>query len=67
MPQTQVQQQKLTQEQIQLQSAMQVLTSKLTELPIEGLLDRVATELAENPYLEASTSENGEEMLGIAG
>ena len=66
MPQIQVQQQKLTQEQIQLQSAMQVLTSKLTELPIEGLLDRVATELAENPYLEASTSENGEEMLEMS-
>lgn len=62
MPQSLIQQQKLTQEQIQLQSAMQVLAAKLTELPIEGLRDRVANELAENPYLEASSSESGEDF-----
>ncbi len=65
MPQKLVQQQKLTQEQIQLQSAMQVLASKLTELPLEGLRERVANELAENPYLEADTSEHAES--GISG
>lgn len=61
MPLSLVQQQKLTQEQIQLQSAMQVLAAKLTELPIEGLRDRVANELAENPYLEAVHEEKNEE------
>ena len=57
MPLSLVQQQKLTQEQIQIQSAIQVLASKLTELPIEGLRERVDAELAENPYLEASSAE----------
>ncbi len=61
-----VQQQKLTQEQIQLQSAMQVLASKLTELPLEGLRERVANELAENPYLEADNSEHAEAGLSEA-
>lgn len=63
MPLTLVQKQKLAQEQVQLQSAMQVLASKLTELPLEGLRDRVANELAENPYLEASTGEHAEADL----
>lgn len=57
MPQSLIQQQKLTQEQIQLQTAMQVLASKLVELPLEGLRERVEAELAENPYLEASNSD----------
>lgn len=61
MPLSLVQQQKLTQEQVQLQSAMQVLASKLTELPIDGLRERMDTELAENPYLEATSSETGDE------
>lgn len=60
MPQSLVQQQKLTQEQIQLQTAMQVLASKLVELPLEGLRERVEAELAENPYLEASNSDGGD-------
>ena len=60
MPLSQVQQQKLTQEQIQLQTAMQVLASKLVELPLEGLRERVEAELAENPYLEASNSDGGD-------
>lgn len=60
MPQTQVQQQKLTQEQIQLQTAMQVLASRLVELPLDGLRERVEAELAENPYLEASNSDSGD-------
>lgn len=63
MPQRLVQQQKITQEQVQLQSAMQVLASKLTELPLEGLRERVANELAENPYLEASAGEQAEGSL----
>lgn len=49
---TQIQQQKLTQEQIQQQSAMQVLAARLTELPVESLRERVQAELDENPYLE---------------
>ena len=60
MPQSLIQQQKLTQEQIQLQTAMQVLSSKLVELPLEGLRERVEAELAENPYLEASNSDGGD-------
>lgn len=63
MPLTLVQKQKLAQEQVQLQSAMQVLASKLTELPLEGLRDRIANELAENPYLEASAGEQAEAGL----
>ena len=57
MPISQVQQQKLTQEQIQLQTAMQVLSSKLVELPLDGLRERVEKELYENPYLETSNSD----------
>lgn len=63
MPLTLVQKQKLAQEQVQMQSAMQVLASKLTELPLEGLRERVANELAENPYLEVSAGEHGETGL----
>ena len=39
---------------------MQVLASKLVELPLEGLRERVEAELAENPYLEASNSDDGD-------
>ena len=60
MPQSLIQQQKLTQEQIQLQTAMQVLASKLVELPLDGLRERVEAELAENPYLESSNSDGGD-------
>ena len=60
MPQSLIQQQKLTQEQIQLQTAMQVLASKLVELPLDGLRERVEAELAETPYLEASNSDGGD-------
>ena len=60
MPLSQVQQQKLTQEQIQLQTAMQVLSSKLVELPLDGLRERVEKELYENPYLETSNSDGGD-------
>ena len=60
MPQSLIQQQKLTQEQIQLQTAMQVLASKLVELPLDGLRERVEAELAENPYLETSNSDGGD-------
>ena len=62
MPQSLIHQQKLTQEQIQQQSAMQVLAAKLTELPLEGLLERVKNELNENPYLESTKSESGEDI-----
>ena len=39
---------------------MQVLASKLVELPLEGLRERVEAELVENPYLEASNSDGGD-------
>ncbi len=67
MPQKLVQQQRLTQEQLQLQSAMQVLASKLTELPLDGLRERVENELAENPYLEASASGEADASLSYPG
>lgn len=67
MPQSLIQQQKLTQEQIQLQTAMQVLASKLVELPLEGLRERVEAELAENPYLEASNSDGGDGYIQDGG
>ena len=51
--QTQVQQQNLTQEQLQIQSAIQVLSAKLTELPLDAFRERLENELTENPYLEA--------------
>lgn len=50
-----------------MQSAMQVLAAKLTELPIEGLRDRVANELAENPYLEVDNRENEDDFSKQAG
>lgn len=49
-----------------MQHAIQLLAAKLTELPIEGLIERVETEIAENPYLEASNSENGEDITNSA-
>ena len=62
MAQKLYQEQKLTLEQIQMQSAMQVLASKLTELPLEGLKERIENELAENPYMEASYHETEEAL-----
>ena len=62
MAQKLYQEQKLTLEQIQTQSAMQVLASKLTELPLEGLKERIENELAENPYMEASYHETEEAL-----
>ena len=59
---SQVQQQKLTQEQIQQQSAMQILSAKLVELPNDALKNRIDEECTENPYLEQKSegTENGE-------
>ena len=42
---------------------MQVLASKLVELPLDGLRERVEAELAENPYLEASNSDSGDDYI----
>ena len=39
---------------------MQVLASKLVELPLDGLRERVEAELAENPYLETNNSDGGD-------
>ena len=49
---------------------MQVLASKLVELPLDGLRERVEAELAENPYLETSNSDGGDGYIqdeGVAG
>lgn len=63
MGQKLVQQQKLTQEQLQTLSGMQILVAKLTELPYEGLREYVENALAENPYLETAPSEAPEQHI----
>lgn len=63
MGQKLVQQQKLTQEQLQTLSAQQILVAKLTELPYEGLRECVENAMAENPYLETAPSDAPEQHV----
>jgi len=53
----QIQEQKLTQEQklVQTISQQQLLVSSLVELPVNQLVDRINTEMNDNPALEAET------------
>ena len=62
MAQRQVQEQKLTQQQKLTQSItqQQLLQAQLTELPITQLLERIKTEMDDNPALEISADENQE-------
>ena len=57
MAQKQIQEQKLTQQQKLAQSItqQQLLQAQLTELPITQLLERIKTEMDDNPALEVST------------
>ena len=60
MAQEQIQEQRLTQQQKLTQSITQqhLLQAQLTELPITQLLERINTEMNDNPALEISTEEN---------
>ena len=53
----QIQEQKLTQEQklVQTISQQQLLVSSLVELPVNQLVDRINTEMNDNPALESET------------
>ncbi len=52
MEQTQIQQQKQEQRQLQTITAQQLLVSQLTELPLQQMEERVEMELHDNPALE---------------
>ena len=56
MAQEQIQEQRLTQQQKLTQSItqQQLLQAQLTELPITQLLERIKTEMDDNPALELS-------------
>lgn len=58
MPQTQVQQQKQEQRQLQTISAQQLLQSQLVELPLQQLTERIEMELHDNPALEKTVNED---------
>lgn len=60
MTQGQIQEQRLTQQQKLTQSItqQQLLQAQLTELPITQLLERIKTEMDDNPALELSPEEN---------
>ena len=62
MAQKQIQEQKLTQQQKLVQSItqQQLLQAQLTELPITQLLERIKTEMDDNPALEISAEESQE-------
>ena len=59
MAQEQIQEQKLTQQQKLAQSItqQQLLQAQLTELPITQLLERINTEMTDNPALEISSDD----------
>jgi RNA polymerase sigma-54 factor len=57
MVQSQVQQQKQEQRQLQTISAQQLLQSQLVELPLQQLMERIETELHDNPALEKKVTE----------
>ncbi len=62
MAQEQIQEQKLTEQQRLTQSItqQQLLQAQLTELPIAQLLERINTEMDDNPALEVSTDDYAE-------
>ncbi len=57
MAQNQIQEQKLDQKLQQSISAQQLLQAQLVELPITQLVERVETEMHDNPALESDTEE----------
>ena len=62
MSQGQVQIQKTEQKQVQTVSQQQLLQAMLTELPVNQLIDRINTEMDDNPALEVSSDENVDDM-----
>ena len=62
MSQGQVQIQKTEQKQVQTVSQQQLLQAMLTELPVNQLIDRINTEMDDNPALELSSNEDVDEM-----
>lgn len=58
MSQGQVQIQKTEQKQLQGISQQQLLQAMLTELPVNQLIDRINTEMDDNPALEVSANED---------
>lgn len=63
MAQSQIQEQTLQQKLQQSISQLQYLHSQLVELPIAQLMERIDTEMNDNPALEASASEEAPEWL----
>jgi RNA polymerase sigma-54 factor len=55
--QSQIQQQKQEQRQLQSISAQQLLLSQLVELPLQQMTERIETELHDNPALEKKVSD----------
>ena len=62
MSQGQFQIQKTEQKQVQTVSQQQLLQAMLTELPVNQLIDRINTEMDDNPALEVSSDENVDDM-----
>lgn len=58
MAQSQIQEQKLEQKLQQSISAQQLLQAQLVELPITQLMERIETEMHDNPALETSADED---------
>ena len=58
MEQTQIQQQKQEQRQLQTISAQQLLQAQLVELPLQQMTERIETELHDNPALEKSVGDD---------
>ena len=62
MSQGQVQIQKTEQKQVQTVSQQQLLQAMLTELPVNQLIDRINTEMDDNPALEVSADDNVDDI-----
>ena len=58
MAQTQIQEQKQEQRQLQSISAQQLLLTQLVELPLQQLTERIETELHDNPALEKTVTDD---------
>jgi RNA polymerase sigma-54 factor len=58
MPQGQIQEQKLEQKLQQSISQQQLLQSQLVELPIQQLMERIETEMHDNPALETNSEDS---------
>lgn len=64
--QEQTQEQQLLQKQTQIFSQQQLLQASLIELPVMQLLDRINTEIYDNPALETSNNSNNNDASSTA-